>query len=733
MPIGPDEEITVRATLKDKRRFIGDSKQVAQAIKDIQKSGRRADIEISKFNARLSFLGALLRIVRPVFLATAIGFLAQAASAGAGGIVALTSALSPLSGLLAAGVLGAGLFTQAISVLGFSLAGVFDAVGGLTEDLDPEKLAMLNPAAREFAGVLHGLKPLISTIQSEVQKGLFPGLTTALQILAPVIRTFIPFLRETAHILGMFAAQGAALMAGKWAKDFATLLQMNNQWLRELIPAAFMLASAFKDIVMAAIPLFSWIVQGVVLFAKWFRHLISDAKKSGQLSAFFRQTMVILSILIPMFKDLGNFIKNVFVTAYPLGKDILMVFQQGAHWLSEWSESAKGTRTLAEYFAAIKKPLWEIGRLVRDVAYYFILLGTSEGLTPLLVALRTELLPVLYDLLSVTTAELGPAFISVFTALVKLINQIHPALIIMLKTLAFVLTALANFVGIHPAVTSMVGAFLGVAGAIKLLRMLLLVTGIRSLVHYLMIMRIALLAESGALNMTTAAFIRYKIALVATTIWTKAVMIATKIWTAAVWLLNIALRANPIIFVITGLVALGYAVVTLYHKWAWFRRAVNNTWAWLRTAATNTANWIVNAFKNVVRWIQNAISWLETADQKKDAFLGKGKGGGLLGLGGIDKFGNPEEWFRAGGGPITSQTGGWAVVGEEGPELARFPLGTQIIPNNQMGPKKAAPAYPTPGISGRRSDIVVHVHSELDGRELGRSVVRVAQDAEARK
>jgi hypothetical protein len=212
--------------------------------------------------------------------------------------------------------------------------------------------------------------------------------------------------------------------------------------------------------------------------------------------------------------------------------------------------------------------------------------------------------------------------------------------------------------------------------------------------------------------------------------------LATSALTAAIWLLETAVwaatiawralvfagKAAVVIFgalrwAVVGLwtlimahpfvalaVAIGAALILAYNKVKWFRDAVDAAWAAIRQAFGWLSNRIANAPE---RWAQRWAGFVAFLDSVKDRIdsirsgidsaIGKGKGGGLLGLGGVDKFGNlfgllgdsnnnklmlPGKQF---GGMIPIGTTAW--VGEAGPELAfAGPTGTMISPISTSPP-----------------------------------------------
>jgi len=77
---------------------------------------------------------------------------------------------------------------------------------------------------------------------------------------------------------------------------------------------------------------------------------------------------------------------------------------------------------------------------------------------------------------------------------------------------------------------------------------------------------------------TVAAISAFTLAVQAHAIKVAIVTGLTKLWANAQWLLNIAIHANPLTWIITGIVAFATAAVLAYQKLGWFRGAVLATW-----------------------------------------------------------------------------------------------------------------------------------------------------------
>jgi hypothetical protein len=138
---------------------------------------------------------------------------------------------------------------------------------------------------------------------------------------------------------------------------------------------------------------------------------------------------------------------------------------------------------------------------------------------------------------------------------------------------------------------------------------------------------IVLLKIIGAL---TAAYVAFKITMfavkAATTAYNTAVRVITgisKAWTVVQWALNAALWANPITWIVIGIVALIAAVAALVYWWKdivhWVQTSDSMFATLLRNAlipiraifhAIGVAiSWVVEKFKQLVEWVKTSDSW----------------------------------------------------------------------------------------------------------------------------
>lgn len=95
-----------------------------------------------------------------------------------------------------------------------------------------------------------------------------------------------------------------------------------------------------------------------------------------------------------------------------------------------------------------------------------------------------------------------------------------------------------------------------------------------------------------------------KFATIGQTIASKAAVVGTKVWAAAQWLMNTALLASPITWIVIAIVALIAIIVLIATKTDWFSKAWRASWAWIKKAASDTWDFL----KKIPGWIATAFS-----------------------------------------------------------------------------------------------------------------------------
>jgi hypothetical protein len=126
--------------------------------------------------------------------------------------------------------------------------------------------------------------------------------------------------------------------------------------------------------------------------------------------------------------------------------------------------------------------------------------------------------------------------------------------------------------------------------------------------------------------------------------------------TAAQWLWNAAQLANPLTWIVLGIVALIAIIVLLVKNWDWVKKVGASAWNWIKDAASSTWNfikkipgWIGTAFKAVANFITLpfrtafnfvADAWNNTIGRLSFTFPGwvPGLGGATISVPNIPKF-----------------------------------------------------------------------------------------------
>lgn len=146
--------------------------------------------------------------------------------------------------------------------------------------------------------------------------------------------------------------------------------------------------------------------------------------------------------------------------------------------------------------------------------------------------------------------------------------------------------------------------------------------------------------------------------------WLVIVRGATALWTGAQWLLNAALSANPIGLVIVAVAALAAGIIYAYNHSETFRKIINTLWKDLQ----DFWKWLSSEFVGVLKDIAGFFQTISNDAGAVMNAIGK-----VAASSGIPHFATG----------VTNFGGGFAMVGEQGPELAYLPQGTNVYTNQQ--------------------------------------------------
>lgn len=102
---------------------------------------------------------------------------------------------------------------------------------------------------------------------------------------------------------------------------------------------------------------------------------------------------------------------------------------------------------------------------------------------------------------------------------------------------------------------------------------------------------------------TVAAISAFTLALQAHAIKVAIVTGLTKLWANAQWLLNIAIHANPLTWIITGIVAFATVTVLAYQKLGWFRGAILATWEAIKGFGLLLKDFVIDRITGLLKGI----------------------------------------------------------------------------------------------------------------------------------
>lgn len=124
----------------------------------------------------------------------------------------------------------------------------------------------------------------------------------------------------------------------------------------------------------------------------------------------------------------------------------------------------------------------------------------------------------------------------------------------------------------------------------------------------------ALKANTVALAKNTVAWVREDVVTKASAIGKGIAAGATRLLTGAQKGLNAAFKANPIMFIVTLLIALVGGLIYAYNHIGWFKDFVNSAWSFIQQIIGNVVNWFTSSavpvLSTAITVVATVITWL---------------------------------------------------------------------------------------------------------------------------
>ncbi|MBP2370218.1 hypothetical protein [Pseudonocardia parietis] len=494
-----------------------------------------------------------------------------------GAIVAATPAIASLgaSAVTATGALwllpaAATAGGVAMAALKVGMSGFGDALSNLGDsEKFAEAIAKLSPAAREAATTIRALVPAWTAMQQVVQENLFAGVAASIRELAG---TYLPMLTAglggTATALNRFAQNFAAFaMAPQTLADVPYLFTNINTAITNLAPVVNNLMGAFRDIAVVGSTFLPGLATGAVNATQRFQTLVHTARETGQLAVWIQNGINTLRELGQLTGNVGSILGSVFGAAAASGESFLSMLVRVTGQMAAALKTPEGAAALTEFFVTVRT----------------------------VVGLLWEKLVQLWPAISAAGQAFAALLIEAFPLSNVIFGLVATGLVPLLDTIRF----LAPVLG--PALV-LFGLF----------RVAMVTT------------TAAMTAYRIATGLATAASVGYRLALGTNLVLTQAQAAAEARHTAAKlagaaagralaaaqWLMNSALLANPITWVVVAIAALVAALVLAWQHSETFRAVVTAAWTAIQAVAMTVfgavRDFIVNAW-NVIQGAFTAV------------------------------------------------------------------------------------------------------------------------------
>ncbi|MBA2696616.1 MAG: hypothetical protein H0U62_12435, partial [Actinobacteria bacterium] len=349
-----------------------------------------------------------------------------------------------------------------------------------------DAMANLSPAGRDLVNLLRSLQPLIQELSHAAQEALFPGLISALKILAPMIRTVaIPSVKALGAALGTLAVDGANRLKSFESELLAFGTGDGPDLVGQLGRSFLNLAEILGVLTFAAVPLAKWLAGLVELWTANTLGTLRTAKETGRLALYFDRVKTTLKLLGNILKNVGSILFSMFKAAAPMGRRLLESFRDLTKQTADFLKTGEGKNKLKEYFDALEPNIRLTLKLLGDITMAFAKMGASKGATAVLTAMDRELGPSLGRLasaLSKLTEAMGPRLVTLFAdladALANIINagggDFFAAFVMVLAVFATVLREITEI----PGIAKLAGWLLAIAGALKAIKLVGKITGL---------------------------------------------------------------------------------------------------------------------------------------------------------------------------------------------------------------------------------------------------------------
>ena len=391
-----------------------------------------ATVDSDRLSRVLSGLGGIagqvVGALRGLLILGAVGIAAANTAASVG---ALTAALAPAAGIIAAAPAAIAAFQIALGTLKLAVVGVGDALKAAFGDdaaKFQEALDKLAPAAQEAVLAVRELAPQLKDVQQSVQQAFFKQFAGDI---TGAVKNLLPLRTNVAGLAGEFgkaASEGVRFAASQQAvAPLRTIIEGTTQAASGLQAAVAPIAKGILDIAAAVLQAFgagagNAIAQTGAQFGTW----LSTVAASGQAVQWVRDALEVFRQLGAVASNVGQIISGVFRAAGDAGGGLLQNLKTVTGSFREFVNSAQGQEAIRGLFQAVAAIAAQLGPIL-------------SALVQQVGAIAPALVPVF--------TTLGPAIVGVITALGPAIQGIAPSLQVVAQALAEAFAAIGPSLG----------------------------------------------------------------------------------------------------------------------------------------------------------------------------------------------------------------------------------------------------------------------------------------------
>jgi phage-related protein len=384
------------------------------------------NVDSDRFTRALAGLGRIAGSVGGILAkGLAFGAIGIAAAGAAQGVIALTAALAPAVGIIAAGpavILG---YQAALGTLKLALDGVADSFSAaLTGDAEAfqKTLEKLSPAAQAAALEVRALKPAFDDLKTSVQDAFFEQITGQITKTAQALQG--PLQSGLTRIAAAWgdAAKGVLgyIQGTQGVSNVRAILDATGLSVEGLSQTTNKLTAGILQVAAAVSKAFgAELAGGIANAGQRFGEFLQQAAQGGDAVRWVDQALTVFAQLGDILGNLRTAFSGIANAAAGAGAGVLGTIQQVTQQLSDFVNSTQGQTAIGNLFATVAT----IGAQLR----------------PILAALVTQL--------GAIAPALAPVFTALGPAVVGLVNALGPALAAIAPSLQTVAVALADAFG----------------------------------------------------------------------------------------------------------------------------------------------------------------------------------------------------------------------------------------------------------------------------------------------